>query len=161
GRTKDGAYAAEPAARRRHRRRAREIAREPASPSAKSGSLSTPSQRARRPRAPRGGAQISRHRRDAKTLRRRARRADHRRLAEATARHRELDLRLQELRRTSAQLGARIASAESALKGFERRRADIEQRTTKLATEKESLELQRIEQTARRDELQRQAEDLR
>lgn len=82
------------------------------------------------------------------------------RLAESTQRHLDLDRRLQELRRLSADLGAKIASAESALKGFERRRLDIEQRTTKLGNERETLEMQRVELLGRQGELRRQVDEL-
>ncbi len=83
------------------------------------------------------------------------------RLQESTARQQEADRKLQELRRQAAALGARIASAEAALKGFERRRGDIEQRKAKILVEREGLEIKQIEQVARQQELRRIVEDLR
>ena len=83
------------------------------------------------------------------------------RLQESSARHEECDRRVQELRRQSAALGARIAAADSALKGFERRRTDVEARKSKLLSERETLEIKQVEQVARQHELQRQVDELR
>jgi chromosome segregation protein len=83
------------------------------------------------------------------------------RLQEATARLQEVERRVLELRRRAAELGAKIASAEAALKGFDRRRADIEARKVKLLGERETLETHQLEHSARAHELRRIVEELR
>ena len=86
---------------------------------------------------------------------------DEERLHEATLRLQEVERRVLELRRQASELGAKIASAEAALKGFDRRRADIESRKLKLLGERETLETQQLEHRARATELRRIVEELR
>jgi chromosome segregation protein len=86
---------------------------------------------------------------------------DEERLQEATARLQEVERRVLSLRQQASGLAAKIASAEAALKGFDRRRADIEARKVKLLSERETLETHQLEQQARAHELRRIAEELR
>ncbi|GAC1351858.1 MAG: hypothetical protein NVSMB1_08950 [Polyangiales bacterium] len=83
------------------------------------------------------------------------------RLQEESARQQEADRGLRDLRNNAAALGARIASAEAALKGFDRRRSEMQARREKLHAEREELSARQLEQVARAHELSRAVEDLR
>jgi chromosome segregation protein len=83
------------------------------------------------------------------------------RLQEETARQQDADRYLADLRTRSGELGARIARAEAALAGFDRRRNEIEARREKIYAEREELQTRHQEAQAKAGELGRIVEDLR
>jgi chromosome segregation protein len=82
-------------------------------------------------------------------------------LAEHAGVHAAADARLTEHRHSIAAARADIASCEAKLGGFDRRMAEMHARLEKIRVERESLDLARIEHSARAEELGRSLEDLR
>jgi chromosome segregation protein len=82
-------------------------------------------------------------------------------LTELVSAHGVRDECVAERRQTIAKLQADIASTEAKLAGFERRQSEMGARRDRFLAERESLDVTRVEQTARAQELSRSIDDLR
>jgi chromosome segregation protein len=82
-------------------------------------------------------------------------------LADYASAHAVADARVNERRGAIAKAQAEIATAEAQLAAFERRRGEMAARQEKVRTERESLDVARVEHAARGKELARSIEEMR